>query len=401
MKDDLFRPEAVENARRRLDGAILVATPLSLKVLVIASVVVVAALAGFGLLASYSRSVTGQGWVTAGDGIVYIRSPTTGQVAEVAVDEGAAVEPGTSLVRLALADTDHDGIRSSQNLERRIQIAEQRNQAESDRFARESQALAAELASTHSRVGVLQSRVELQRQRLEAASAALARVEPIAAQGYLPARELEARRSAVLDQRAALLIIEGEHSEARNQVDLLSARTAALRSAALVANYDGELAGSELSGALAQRQEAAERIIGASQQGRIVAIYVRSGQSVVPGDRLVALGQGDGPLRVEIFISRADVQHVKAGQSALIWANAEARRRGRAVNGIVRSVSRLPLSQNELEVPGLQGSTELYKISVDIRPGQDIDVLSVGQSVFADIRVKTRPFWALFAPTGA
>lgn len=398
MKDDLFRPEAVESARRRLDGSILVATPLSLKVLAVASVLVVAALVGFGLLASYSRSVTGQGWVTAGNGIVFVRSPTTGQVAEVAVNEGSAVQSGTTLVRLALEDKSPDGDESARFLEQRIQIAQRRSQAESDRYAREGQALAAELANARSKVGVLQSRIELQRQRLESASAALARVEPIAAQGYLPARELETRRAAVLDQRAALLILEGEQSEAHNQLTLLSARNAALRSAADVANYDGELAGAELSGALAQRQEAAERVIAASQPGRIVAVYVRSGQSVAPGDRLLALGQGEGAMRVEVFISREDVQHVQPGQGARIWANAEARRRGGAIEGVVQSVSRLPLSQNELDAPGLEGATELYKVSVGFLPGQGVGALSLGQSVFADIQVRTRPFWALFAP---
>lgn len=399
--EDLFRQEAVEASRRRLKGTILVATPLSVKALAALSLMVVVALVGFALLATYSRSVSGQGWITSGGGIVSVRSPAAGQIAFVNARDGTIVQRGTELATLTITEVRSDADSSTALLIDRLRVAEGRARAEADRYQRERDALGAELVGVRSSIVHLRRRIDLHAERIATAEADLARVEPIAAEGFLPARELAARKATILDLQSTMLLLQGELAGAQAREQELMARLDALDAAGNVGSFDGQLARNELEGSLAEQRESAERAIVAARPGQVVAMYVSVGQSVAAGDRIAAISQTGGAVRAEIFLSREAVQHVRIGQSARVWTDVDGRRRGRPVQGTVGFVSRLPLTPNEIDAPGFQGEAELYKVQIEFESQpQGRARLVPGQMMFADIRIRRRPFWALFSSWG-
>ncbi|HZH02515.1 MAG TPA: hypothetical protein VEY30_01945 [Myxococcaceae bacterium] len=82
---DLFRKEAVTHATRRLTGEVVLATPLSFKLLAGLLVTTVTAGAAFASAASYARKETVPGWIVPQGGMVRVTARQGGLLETVAV----------------------------------------------------------------------------------------------------------------------------------------------------------------------------------------------------------------------------------------------------------------------------------------------------------------------------
>src|SRR5229473_3517016 len=103
---DLFRREAVSHATQRLSGAVVLATPLSVRVLGLFFGVIVLAAVIFVSMATYARKATVTGWLVPDQGLIRATASSAGFIQGVFVKEGDAVERGARLAQIRIgADT--------------------------------------------------------------------------------------------------------------------------------------------------------------------------------------------------------------------------------------------------------------------------------------------------------
>lgn len=405
MEDELFREPALEHARRRLPGAVVIASPLSVKILVLVSLLAIGIVSAMLLLAGYSRHVSARGWLVPPEGIVSIRSPAAGQVASLSVAEGDHARADAELMRLRLQPGGAASTQaaSSALLRERVSILSARSGHEQDRLESEIAAVGHEIASVRSSQAYLRRRIDLQTQQIQASEREIERLQPVADQGYLPLRELDARHSALLGLRAGLATLQSELATSEIRIREIRSRQEALIRSIAVARDDARLETSVLYGALVDEGGQAERVISLAKPGVIAAIHVRPGQSVAAGDPLLSASQGTlGEVRAEVFLPAAAAQRVRVGQRAQVWLDSQSRHRSKPLAGSVSFVAALPTNASNLDVPGVAETGPLYLvvITLDARQASTAPKLEPGMLLSADIRGFRTPIIGMFTPGG-
>src|SRR5215831_15866975 len=94
---DLFRKEAVAHATRRLSGAVVLATPLSVRVLGLFFCTIIFAGVAFASVATYARKATVTGWLVPDQGLIRATANSAGFVQSLKVSEGDVVRRGAKL----------------------------------------------------------------------------------------------------------------------------------------------------------------------------------------------------------------------------------------------------------------------------------------------------------------
>ena len=99
---ELFRREAISHATRRLSGTVVLATPLTVRLLGLFFGVIVIAAVLFASLATYARKATVTGWLIPDLGLIRATAVAAGSVQAVGVSEGAVVESGARLAEIRI-----------------------------------------------------------------------------------------------------------------------------------------------------------------------------------------------------------------------------------------------------------------------------------------------------------
>src|SRR5688572_5063748 len=100
---DLFRREAVQYAGTRLNGAVVLASPLSLKTLGLLLAATVFAAVGFAATTSYARKATVPGYIVPDQGMIRATTQAAGTLQSVVVQQGDRVKAGDRIAVLGLA----------------------------------------------------------------------------------------------------------------------------------------------------------------------------------------------------------------------------------------------------------------------------------------------------------
>ena len=99
---DLFRKEAVLHATQRLSGAVVLATPLSVRVLGLFFAAIIFAGAAFASMATYARKATVAGWLVPDQGLIRSTATSGGFIESVGVKDGDVVERGGKLAEIRI-----------------------------------------------------------------------------------------------------------------------------------------------------------------------------------------------------------------------------------------------------------------------------------------------------------
>lgn len=378
---DLFRKEAVQHAARRLSGDVILASSLSSKVL--AALLMAAVLAGvaFAATASYARKETVSGWLTPKGGMIRLAARQGGIITGLHVSEGQMVAVGQPIATLTLSSalTGGDSYEAlADSLEDQRLAATSRARAavavlksEQRQAAEHRTALGRELAETRRRIALQRERVELGRSEVE-------RAEAMAAQGYLPRRDLEARRSAALalDQEASVLAtqalsLEQEIAEVTSRV-----RTIPIEIGSAEADAASASAGLQLEAT--QAEASATYVVVATVAGRIGALPLGVGQTAEPGAVVAIVTAGAAALEAELYAPSSAAGFLRTGQEVRLMYQAFPHQKFGVGQGTVTSVSRTVLAPNEISVPGLRIDEPVFRMRVRLR---DDSVAAYGERV--------------------
>lgn len=362
---DLFRKEALDHATRKLDGAVVVALPLPLKLLGLLAGLLIAAVVVFASTASYSRKEMAAGWLTPDQGVIRALAPQGGRIERLLVEEGDVLARGAPIAELRL-DTDTSdgaaGARILQALRDQVTAAEQAAESEIARLEQEETRLNALLAAYGSERVELERQIALQRERVTLADDQISRAETLAERGFISGRELDDRRLRALASRQELAALERAAATLRRQVN---DATAALASLPLQIDAERARAASAraaLDERLSAQSARTQAVVTAPSGVRVAAVPVRPGQTLAPGETVAVLMPEDGQLVAELYLPTRAAGFIREGQDVRLMYQAYPHQRFGTGRATITRISRTVLAPNEAAIPGLSLQEPVFRV---------------------------------------
>ena len=353
-RDELIRPQALQRKYQIAESRPLAG---SRNLLRNAALVLVAATIGAGLLltlTSYKVTERAPGVLVPVEGLRKISIGGSGQVEELLVEEGEAVQAGQALARLSLAAVSqfseaHD-LRIKALRDRRAALREKLPLHEEEhelalRRNRELQTHAgASLATARRKQALLRERIRVSERHLRqieslleaAAITAFQFDEAYAAHLQLEQEAAEADRQAV-GQELRLKDLQAEFQReelAKHQLDLSLADEA-----------------SQLASEIKQLETQQSVFLYADRAGIVATAAVPAGDSFRAGQPLIYLGPRQPLLSAEIYVPSRVIGKVELGQEVLLgYESFDYREYGR-YSAIIDSVPGAPIDPREQLLP--------------------------------------------------
>ncbi|MEQ1719184.1 MAG: HlyD family efflux transporter periplasmic adaptor subunit [Hyphomicrobium sp.] len=366
---DLFRREAVQHATRRLEGTVVLATPVSIKTLGLFLAAVLFATAGFAAQATYARKATVIGYLVPDQGMIRATSRTPGTLQSILVREGDVVKGGDRIAVLGLSTettAGNVGEVVSQGLKAEAQAA--RSKAESRLAQREVERDQSKirLSKGEAELKQVMMQVNLQEQRLQLARSEVERGEEIAKKGYLARREVEARRGVALTAEQELAGHRRQQAAIERDIADIRARLASIPLEIDSARSEAESAEAVLQQRRAETEARRLQFVIAPVGGRIAALPVTTGQPLIAGGTVAVIIPEGGKLEAELLAPSRSIGFVQPGQEVALSLQAFPYQRFGTVPGTVRTVSSTVLGPSEVNFQGLNIQEPVFRIRVSL-----------------------------------
>lgn len=365
----LFRKEAIAYATRRLAGDVVLASSLSSQLLAGLMFAVVIGGATFAATASYARKETVAGWLTPQAGMIRLAARQGGIVSSVHVREGDRVVVGQPIATLNLSSALEGGdsfAALSRSLDAQGSAAQSRAAAAQAALGAEQRQMIARRAAISRELAETRRRIGLQGERLALARAEVTRAETMAAQGFLPRRELEARRSAALQVEQEASTLSSQALGYEREIGEVNARLAAIPIDLQSARAEAASTRAGLDQQATQTEAQGRYVVVATVAGRVAALPVYAGQTVAPGAAVAVLTAGDSALEAELYAPSRAAGFVREGQEVRLLYQAFPYQKFGTGQGVVTSVSRTVLAPAEVSIPGLQVQEPVFRVRVKL-----------------------------------
>jgi membrane fusion protein len=366
---DLFRREAVAHATRRLDGQVVLATPLSVSTLGLLLAAIIFAAAVFAALGTYSRKATVPGYLVPDQGMIRAAAAASATLQSITVKEGDIVGPGDRIAVLSLStetaagnvgDVISKGL-TSEGAAARLKAESRLAQLEVER--EQASIRLAKAEAEHKQIAM---QAALQEQRLQIAKDEFKRAEEIGKKGYLAKREVEARRLTVLGAEQELATHNRQLASTESGIADIKARLASIPLEINAAQSEASTAEANLGQRRAEAEARRLQFVTAPIGGRVAALPVATGQAIAAGATIAVLVPVGGKLEAELLAPSRAIGFVKPGQDVELSLEAFPYQRFGTVRGTVRSVSTTVISPQEIGFQGLRVEEPVFRIRVSL-----------------------------------
>lgn len=361
----LFRTEAVAYATRRLDGRVLLPSPMSIWAVGIVFAVVLAAAVAFAASTTYAKKETVPGWLSPAGGIVRAVASRGGLVAYLHVAEGDEVGHGDPLATVRLLEragpaSDAGVLLAALGAQRRAR--QKATEAAVRGLAVDAQRLGERQVHLRGELADVQTEIRLQGVSVAVAEGDLAKATDLARRGHLSQAEGETAGGVLREARRSLAALERTAKSIERQLAEVATELDMIPEVQTAARADAEGAMAALDERVARIQMEAEYVVTAPISGRIEALAVRAGQSVTPGAAVAVVAPADSELMAELFVPSRAAAFIKPGQPLRLKYEAFPFERYGAQDGVVTDVSLTVLWPDEAGVPGLQLAEPVFRI---------------------------------------
>jgi membrane fusion protein len=348
----LFRPEALEGAKTRPYGVILLSRPVSHTVLTVLFAAFALLLVAFFASFSYTRKAKVPGMLQPSEGVIRVVPLQAGLIVEQRVREGQAVRAGDVLFvltseRATAAHGNAEASISELLRERRDSLLNDQSHLRlllaqrTDALTRRTQDLEAERL----RIG---DQIQLQQRRVTLAESAVARQHELHSASFVSAVQVQERQGELLDQQQRL----ADLTRARSAVERdLAAAHAEMRELRIQARRDEESGRRVINSTeqeLTENEARRQNLVRAPHEGVVTAITAHAGQPVASGQVLASLLPAGAELEALLYAPSRAAGFLKPGMSVGIRYEAYPYQKFGQALGTVREVSSTALTPDEL-----------------------------------------------------
>ncbi len=366
----LFRPEVTEARKQRLYGEIMLAQSVRAHVLTGLLAAIVALLAAWIVLGSYTRSETAPGIMVTDSASAKIVALRPGQIVELTVGEGDLVRAGQKLAVIRVEQTNEQGgsavADSLISLDAQRTLSGDQVRLAGQRATADRARLSAVLGGLGQQRSDLARQIALQDQVVASAQQGLDRIAGVLEKGFVSSLDYERRLQAMLTARQQLAQLQQQFNALGSEQN----RTAA-EVARVAADAGSEIANAQASAQgivqqQAQAQALAQRAytVTAPISGRVTALQAAVGRSADPATPLMVVIPEGSRLHAEVYAPTRAIGFVKPGQEVRLLYDAFPYQRFGSFQGRVTRVSRTVIDPRELSVP-LRIEEAVYRIEVE------------------------------------
>jgi membrane fusion protein len=364
---DLFRKEAAAHATQRLSGAVVLATPSSVRVLgLFFGAIVLAALVAV-CTATYARKATVTGWLIPDQGLIRATAASAGFVRAVFVKEGQAVDVGAALAELHTGADSVSGNVSQAfltQLRAESEASRARAQSQIERLSAESQQASVRRTKSDLELEELRRQSELQSQRLQIARQELGRAQDLAARGIVARAELDKRQAAALTVEQELAALRRQIVTLERDITDTEARIAAIPIEKATALAESRSAIAIIEQRSIEAETRWTQSVMSPVAGRVAALPVSPGQAVSAGTTVAVIIPEGAKIEAELLAPSRAAGFIHPGQEVHLMLQAFPYQRFGTVKGQISAISRTVLGPTEINIPGLKIDEPVFRVRV-------------------------------------
>lgn len=395
----LFREQALAAQQAKWLGDIVLIRPISFTFLTISAVALASIVCAFLALGSYTKHSTVSGQLIPNTGLIKVYAPQTGIVIEQHVKEGQQVKAGEVLY--VLSSERQSSTQGATQAAISSQV-EQRQASLRDEILKTRQLQVEERTGLNNKISgltnelaKLDNQIAGQQDRVRLAVETLQRYQGLLQQDYISKEQFQQKQEDLLDQKNRQQSLERDRISVGRE---LSAQQTELSGLSLkhqnqLAQIDRTLTstGQELFESEAKRRI----VVTAPETGIATAVVADAGQAVDSNRLLVSIVPAGATLRAELYAPSRAIGFVRPGDQVLIRYQAYPYQKFGHQKGVVESVARTALPNNELNGIGTPAGGNniepMYRITVNLASQQVIaygrpQVLQAGMLLDADVQ---------------
>jgi membrane fusion protein len=355
MRSTLFRPEAVDFAREKSLGDVLLLRPMSFSVLTLFSVALALCVLLFMACAEYTRKAHVVGYLAPNKGLIKIYAPQTGTLIEKHVKEGQEVAQGETLFVLSTESSSRDNVETQASAIEKLQerrrslAAELGKQSTIDTI--QTQATRERIRSMEGELGQVHTEMNIQQQRIASARETLNRFEKLMSQQFISRAQTQQKNEELLEQQARLQALA--RTRTALQRDIASLRhdvtTAELRATNQHAAIERDIAALEQQ--LTEHEARRTILITAPMRGTVTAILADQGQSTRAQTALLSILPSGATLEAQLLVPSRAIGFIAEQQTVAVRYQAFPYQRFGSQRGRVTEISKSLITPNEVQLP--------------------------------------------------
>jgi len=374
----LFRDQALAAQHTKWLGQIVLIRPLSFTLLTIFAAILALVVCTFLTWGSYTKHSTISGQLIPNTGLIKVYAPQTGIVFEQQVKEGQQVKAGDVLYVLSSERQSSTQGATQAAISRQV---EQRQASLRDELQKTRQLQVEERSGLNNKVAgltnelaKLDNQIAGQQDRVELAVETLQRYQDLLKQDYISKEQFQQKQEDLLDQKNRQQSLERDRISVGRDLSAQQTELAglSLKHQNQLAQIDRTLTstGQELTESEAKRRI----VVTAPEAGIATAVIADAGQAVDGNRPLVSIVPAGAILRAELYAPSRAIGFVRPGDKVLIRYQAYPYQKFGHQKGVVESVARTALPNNELNALGTPvggNNTEpMYRITVNLASQQ-------------------------------
>jgi len=352
----LFREQALAAQQTKWLGDIVLVRPLSFTFLTAFAVALASIICAFLVWGSYTKHSTVSGQLIPDTGLIKVFAPQSGIVIEQHVKEGQQVKAGEVLYVLSSErqSSTQGAIQAAISSQVEQRQASLRDEMQKTRQLQQEEraGLNNKIAALGNELAKLDNQIAGQQDRVKLAQEALQRYQGLLQQDYISKEQFQQKQEDLLDQKNRQQSLERDRITVGRE---LSAQQTELSGLSLkqqnqLAQIDRTLTstGQELTESEAKRRIA----VTAPESGTATAVIADAGQSVDGNRPLVSIVPAGAALRAELYAPSRAIGFVRTGDQVLIRYQAYPYQKFGHQKGVVESVAKTALPNNELNTIG-------------------------------------------------
>lgn len=368
-------------------------------------VLLLATIATFMIVGSYSRKETVPGSVQPTAGAIRISTSTPGVVSEIHVEEGQIVAAGDPILTVStdrsvssvgIEPSSLSALMDEGALREEVATIRQA-EAQAQVTARSVDDVAARRRGLEDDQVQLRLDLDLQRERVKLAEQTLEAGRQLHDRQLFSTLQLRQREEALLSARQGVSSIEREIRRNQSTIEQLGAEAGRLRAQASQIAAEAAATKAQMDQRKASRMAERAIVLVAAKAGRVVALQARVGAPVQPGRALAIILPPGASLQAELWVPSRAVGLLEPGDRVRLMYDAFPYQKFGVGRGLVKSIAGAPTDPSELPV-AIETKESLYRVVVQL---QNTTVtgygrqwpLSPGMRLSADLVLDERSLW--------
>ena len=366
----LFRSEAIEHVKARQYGTVILARPISHRVLTGVFVGIALCILAFFFLFNTTRKAQATGVLMPTSGVIRVTPVQAGIVTDRRIREGQTVKAGQVMFVLT---SERSGA-SQESAEKRVSMLLERQLLSLRTELKQSETQSTQrMAAAKQRVRDLaleveraRGQIELQGNRVVLAEQSYKRFAELEATKFISSAQLQDKQGELLEQRQRLADLDRVHAASSRE---LAAAEADLTDLAFQAQRETSALGRNLSSLeqdLTENEARREILVRAPVDGVVTAIAAEIGQTIAPSTNLASVLPAGAQLEAEIYVPSRSIGFVKPDMPVLLRYQAYPYQKFGQYRARVREVADTSLMPQELGLPQGATSEPLYRIRLTL-----------------------------------